>query len=296
MTDQVGIPNRDLGELWGGAKGPLLIFGGPCSNIQATRALRREAEGLGIPASRIICTGDVVAYCADPVATVAEIRDWGVAVVMGNCEESLAAGATDCGCGFAEGTVCDRLSQQWFEFSAAKLSEDDKNWMASLPRRIDLTLDGIRLAAIHGGFSVINRYLFASTPDTEFAQEFDLAGVDGVLAGHCGIPFTRLVGDRFWHNAGALGMPANDADPDTWYALIETAEGTGLKISHRRLAYDHLGAARRMRDCGLAEGYAQALETGLWPSLDVLPTIECEAAGQPIALPEIVIKSGARVH
>ena len=296
MTGRVGIPNRDLGELWGAAKDPLLIFGGPCSNLQATRAMRGEAQRLGIPASRVICTGDVVAYCADPGATVAEIRDWGVAVVMGNCEESLAAGATDCGCGFAEGTVCDRLSQQWFEFSAAKLGEDDKNWMASLPRRIDLALDGFRLAAIHGGFSAINQYLFASTADAEFAREFDLASVDGVLAGHCGIPFTRLVGEGFWHNAGALGMPANDARPETWYGLIEAAEGSGLKISHRRLAYDHREAARRMRECGLAEGYAQALETGLWPSLDVLPTTERGATGRPIGAPEIVIKSAARVH
>ena len=30
---------------------------------------------------------DVVAYCAEPVETVALIRDWGCAVVMGNCED-----------------------------------------------------------------------------------------------------------------------------------------------------------------------------------------------------------------
>jgi predicted phosphodiesterase len=258
--------------------------------------LREEAEAQSIPASRIICTGDVVAYCADPVETVAEIRDWGVAVVLGNCEESLAAGAADCGCGFAEGTVCDRLSRQWFDFSVAKLSADDKDWMASLPRRIDLTLDGIRLAAIHGGFSAINRYLFASTPEMKFTREHNLAGVDGVLAGHCGIPFTRMVGDRFWHNAGAPGMPANDARPDTWYALIDIVEGTGLKISHRCLAYDHLRAAQRMRDRGLAEGYARALETVIWPSFDVLTKLEREAAGQPIAIPDVMVKSSAPTH
>ena len=95
--------NLDLGRL----TGPLLVFGGPYSNRQATEALRAEAERLGIPPERCICTGDVVAYCADPVGTTDLIRDWGCPVVMGNCEESLAEGAEDCGCGFLSGSTCD---------------------------------------------------------------------------------------------------------------------------------------------------------------------------------------------
>jgi len=83
----------DLGEL----SGPVLVFGGPYSNLEAARAIRAEAARLGVPPARTICTGDVVAYCADPGATVALVRDWGIAVVMGNVEESLGAGAGDCG-------------------------------------------------------------------------------------------------------------------------------------------------------------------------------------------------------
>ena len=37
-----------------------------------------------------------------------------------------------------------------------------------------------------------------------------------------------------------------------------------------------------MRAAGLPAGYADALETGLWPSLDVLPPAERAAAGRPI--------------
>jgi hypothetical protein len=42
---------------------PLLVFGGPYSNLGAVLAMRARASDLGIPASRSICTGDVVAYC-----------------------------------------------------------------------------------------------------------------------------------------------------------------------------------------------------------------------------------------
>jgi len=39
-----------------------------------------------------------------------------------------------------------------------------------------------------------------------------------------------------------------------------------------------------MRRLGLAEGYARALETGLWPNMDVMPDADRTRCGQPIPL------------
>ncbi|MCE2921377.1 MAG: metallophosphoesterase, partial [Roseomonas sp.] len=89
------------------ADGPLLVFGGPYSNLQATQAILAEAARRSIPSQRVICTGDVVAYGADAAACCDLIMASGIWVIAGNCEENLAAGALDCGCGFAEGTACD---------------------------------------------------------------------------------------------------------------------------------------------------------------------------------------------
>ncbi|HEY1247335.1 MAG TPA: radical SAM protein, partial [Hyphomicrobiaceae bacterium] len=76
-----------------------------------------------------------------------------------------------------------------------------------------------------------------------------------------------------------IGMPPNDGTPDAWYGLIG-AEGGSLLLSTRRLRYDHHAAAAAMRRCGHANGYARALVTGLWPSLDVLPPAERAATGR----------------
>ena len=65
--------------------GPILVFGGPYSNLEATQALLAEAARLAIPPERMICTGDVVAYGADAAATVRLIRKTVPHVVMGNC-------------------------------------------------------------------------------------------------------------------------------------------------------------------------------------------------------------------
>jgi len=261
--------------------GPLLVFGGPYGNLEATRAVLTAAAGFSIPHERVVCTGDVVAYCADAAATVRLVRDTIPHVVMGNCEESLTAGAMDCGCGFPVNSECERLSHAWFTHAARQLGEDELNWMRQLPRRIDIELNDLRLAAIHGGVTTINQFIFASTDNKIKEQEIDCAQVDGVIAGHCGLPFTQIIDGRLWHNAGAIGMPANDGTPRVWFSILSPSEN-GISIVHHAIDYDHESAAAKMRQTGLPEGYATALVNGLWPSCDVLPSKETRERGIPL--------------
>ena len=268
----------DLGPLDGG---PVLVFGGPYSNLEATRALIALAGELGVPPERAICTGDVVAYCADPQAATDALREWGCPVLMGNCEESLGAGAEDCGCGFEEGSACDRLSAAWYAYASAELTGEARRWMARLPRRIRFTLSGRLFEATHGTPSQINRFVFASDCEAEKRAELDSVGADAMLAGHCGIPFTQAIGRRLWHNAGVIGMPANDGRRETWASLLEPGPD-GVRVRLLPLRYDWAGAAAKMRARGLPEDYALSLESGLWPNCDVLPPAETAARGRPL--------------
>lgn len=271
------LSELDIGRL----DGPVLVFGGPYGNLEAAEAMRAEATRLGIPPARTICTGDVVAYCADPGATVALIRDWGIAVVMGNVEESLGAAAEDCACGFTPGSACATLSAQWYAHAESQITADDRSWMAALPRLVRFRLGGVRLAATHGAPSRINRFVFASTAAAEKRAEIARAGADGVVAGHCGLPFVDHSCGGLWCNAGTVGMPANDGTPRGWYAILARA-GDGISVALRPLVYDFGRAAAKMRQAGLAEAYARALVTGLWPPVDFLPARERAASGREI--------------
>ena len=249
-------------------------------------------RGSTFPETRAICTGDVVAYGADPQAVVDLVRSWGCAVVMGNCEESLALDAADCGCGFAEGSACAALSAQWFSATGRDLDADARRWMGGLPRRVDCTLAGRRLAAIHGSVSRINQFVFASTDAAEKARQLDLAGADGILAGHCGVPFTQIIDGRLWHNSGALGMPANDGTPRVWFSVL-TPDADAIAVSHHALDYDHRAAADKMRARGYPLEYAVSLGSGLWPSCDILPAHECGLRGQTLVPGRHVWPGGA---
>jgi predicted phosphodiesterase len=272
--------------------GPVLVFGGPYGNLEATAALLDEARRRGIPSRNIVCTGDVVAYVADALATTVLIRRSGIRTIMGNCEESLGADSGDCGCGFAEGTACATLSVAWYAHARQSLDAASRAWMRGLPRRLDLVVGSRRLAVIHGGARRINRFVFASTPIASKRAELAFVGCDGIIAGHCGLPFSQLVDGRLWHNAGAIGMPANDGTPRVWYAILTPQRG-GLLIEHHPLDYDHATAAAKMRARGLPEAYAATLGRGLWPSCDVLPAAERASRGKALRPPRLFWPSAA---
>ena len=260
-----------------------MVFGGCYSNLEATRAVLGIAERVGFDASHIICTGDVVAYCADPQATVDLIRNSGIHVIMGNCEESLAAWADNCGCGFEEGSTCDRLSSQWYSFATRHLDEDSRKWMGDLPQCLEIDMCGRRLAVIHGGGKQINRFIFESTPISVKQQEIEGLKCEGVIAGHCGLPFTQLFDNHVWHNTGALGMPANDGTCRTWYSILHPMDD-GIMIEPLPLIYSAETASDKMRACGLTGGYDAALLSGIWPSADVLPATERRQQGVALDL------------
>ena len=266
--------------------GPVLVFGGPYGNLEATTALLDAARRRHIATRNIVCTGDVVAYAADALSTVALIRRAGIRTVMGNCEEALGGGAGDCGCGFAADSACAALSVAWYAHAQRSLDAASRRWMRGLPRRLDIVVGGRRLAVIHGGARRINRFIFASTRLAAKRSELAFAGADGIVGGHCGLPFSQLVDGRLWLNAGAIGMPANDGTSDVWYATLTPGRG-GILVEHHRLAYDHATSAAKMRAVGLPEGYAAALASGLWPSCDVLPPAERIARGKALDPPPL---------
>ncbi|MGJ8626610.1 MAG: metallophosphoesterase family protein [Sulfitobacter sp.] len=261
------MKHHDLGAL----NGPVLLFGGPYSNIQALDALIAAAVQRGVDAGHMICTGDVVAYCGAPRQTVQRMQELHCAVVAGNCEVQLASGAPDCGCGFDVGSACDLLSAGWYGHATSVLTNGDKAWMAALPDIITFTHQGARYGVIHGGVTDVSRFVWGSSDASVFSQEWqalehNVGPVDHVIAGHCGIPFIRTIKQGRWINAGVIGMPPHDGRQQTRFAILD-----GGDVQIHRLDYDVAGAMQDMADAGQPQGYRRGLQSGYWPSEDVLP-------------------------
>lgn len=245
---------------------PIVLFGGPYSNLQALQALIQTIDG-----THAVCTGDIVGYCAEPNETIDLFFAQDFAAVAGNCERQLFDGRDDCGCGFEDGSTCDRLSAGWWPWLVRTAGPAEITRLNALPDIGSFLHQGRRYAVIHGGATAINRFIWPSSPEAVFREEIAaiesvIGPFDGVVAGHSGIAFQRRLGRYHWINAGAVGLPPHDGRPATRYAMLENGEAM-----FHRLDYDHETASQRMIDAGLVQGYQDSLRTGIWPSEDMLP-------------------------
>lgn len=251
---------------FGRMDGQVLLFGGPYSNLAALEAL-----GEVIDEGYAVCTGDIVAYCAEPNETTNLMRALNIPTIAGNCERQIATGALDCGCGFETGTECDLLSKGWYEFLSSACDTDTVAWLSDLPELATFEHHGKRYAVIHGGATDISKFIWPDSAEEVFLEEITaleavLGKIDGVVSGHSGIAFQRRIEGYQWINAGVIGMPPHDGRPETRYVLLKDGE-----VVIKRLTYDHSCTRKTMVAAGLTQGYQETLVNGIWPSEEALP-------------------------
>ena len=250
------------------------IFGGAYGNLQATRAILAKATELGFSKSEIIFTGDTIAYCANPIETVEIIKNSVDYIIMGNCEEAIADGSNDCGCGFEEGSKCSTLSNQWYNFCLSQIDKQTALWMGTLPKSLIIDLAGKKFLVTHATPTSINQFIFPSSLE----KNQDTQKVDGYIVGHSGIPFIGKTNGKPWVNSGACGMPANDGTRRVWFATIDCSNEKTIIETHA-LDYDFKTAHSAMQAALLNNGYQKCLSSGIWPSHDVLPAHEKNQTG-----------------
>lgn len=265
-------------------KDQLLLFGGCYSNFQATERIYEIAQELGFKSNQIICTGDVVGYCAQPEETVHLIKKWGIHAIAGNVEIQLRDGAVDCGCNFEEGSRCDILSVAWFPYAQKKLSAVSIDWMKTLPEFLHLEKNGKTLHVLHGGTSNTSEFIFASTPIQRKLEIFDETKSDIIIAGHCGLPFAQKMEDaegneKWWINPGVIGMPANDGTTRCCYGILDLVT---FELRLEGFEYNNLLASELMLVNQLPKAYAQTLRTGIWDNCEILPPTETALQGIPL--------------
>lgn len=257
----------DLGTL----RGPVLAWGGALGNFAALGALLRDATRQGLPAARVISTGDIAGMCAQSATCVAAVRAFGGPVVAGNIERQLAAGASEPGAGYPEGGRLAAAARGWWAQAMGEIDRPARDWMEALPDMAVFAHEGRRWAVVHGGYTDPARWLWPASPKAAFEREITAltaaAGpVNGVIAGHSGVAFEREIDGVSWVNVGAIGMPPDDGRRMGRYVRLD-ADGARIL----RLDYDPAPTFAAMVAAGLTQGWDLALMSGRWPGAEILP-------------------------
>ncbi len=269
---------KNIGKL----AGKLLVFGGVYSNFQALEAMMKIANSEGISPNNIICTGDIVGYCAAPEQCLQTIKEWGIHTILGNVEIQLRDDEDDCGCNFNDDSRCDIFSKQWFPFAQKNISTTSKEWLQSIPDHLSFEYANKKCLVVHGNYTETSGYIFKSTNWNTKAKNIADANVDVILGGHCGLPFASNEVDKYWLNAGVIGMPANNGNTSVWYMILN--DDDSFSYQHHTFEYDFNQAADLMDEYRLPKAYSETLRTGIWDNCEILPDEETAMQGLPIIL------------
>lgn len=268
---------KHIGEL----SGKLLVFGGVYSNVQSLAKMKALAEQEQIQPHNILCTGDIVGYCAQPEESLQLIREWGIHSIAGNVELQIRNGEEDCGCNFDEESRCDVFSRQWYPYAYHSVSEEMKIWLNTLPEFIRFKYADYEGLMLHGSYKNTSEFIFHSTRWEVKESIFEETNSNLIIAGHCGLPFSCSEGNHHWLNAGVIGMPANDGTSRVWYMILNDEKGQ-LNYSHQSYEYDYKTTAKLMKDNNLPQTYADTLKTGIWDNCEILPEKETKDQGMEI--------------
>ncbi|MEM3030975.1 MAG: metallophosphoesterase family protein [Candidatus Micrarchaeia archaeon] len=220
------------------------------ANLPALLEVLRKIDALA--PDGILCAGDVVGYNPFPNEVVGELRKRKIPCVMGNHDWACLSGDTG-----------------WFNPSAAaaiewtreRLTRENMEWIAKLPKRIEKNLGGLRVLVVHGSpDDELFEYVFQE--DAEERAERWLGETDVLVLGHTHVPMglgVEIGGkERMIVNPGAVGQP-RDGNPRASLAVLDTEE---FKCEWGRAEYDAGGVRDEIRRQGLPPELGDRLLAG----------------------------------
>lgn len=249
----------------------IAVCGGAYANPHALRAWVADARARG--AERLLCLGDLGGFGAECDAVWPVLTDNAVECIAGNYDIAIGRGDADCGCGYTDERD-NHFAQLMYDHTLASTSREFAAWMAALPHEWRETVDGVDVHAVHGSPLAVNDFLWGSLDDDELRPRLAASGAGVLLCTHTGIPWQRRIDGRLVVNVGTVGRPANDGRVQTWYALLDVADGEA-SAELIALDYDWRAQAASMRAAGLPEAFVETVETGWWTTcLEVVPAPE----------------------
>ena len=239
------------------------IIGDIHANIDALNATLDALDRLSV--SKIYCTGDVVGYGGAPAECISAIRGRGIDCVCGNHDSYVAHP------GIYDNRNVRHEAAQVIEWTRGVLSENDIQWLASLP----LLIENDDFMITHASCQPYPQWKYVINARTAsihllFQQKqlcFNSHSHVPILAAHK--PGHRVFFD-FFHDTtipndrytvvgvGAVGQPRDD-DPRACAMLFDTNE---RRVTMLRVQYDIKSAQQRIFDNNLPSSLATRIALG----------------------------------
>jgi predicted phosphodiesterase len=233
------------------------------ANLEALRAVFDAIARLKV--DRIVCSGDIVGYNANPNECTEIVRSEGVTCVLGN-HDAVA-------CGLEAPDHFNPWAKQAALWTRARLTSENRDFLRELPR--ELQIEDFFLC--HGSIHDTDRYvIFLSDVRDNFSLLKELAGGPRIcFYGHTHLQIAHCMkgdvviqergevirieeGRHYLINPGGVGQP-RDGDPRAAMLLYDSTEG---RAAFHRVEYDIAAAQSKIIQAGLSSRLAERLSLG----------------------------------
>ncbi len=235
----------------------ILIVSDIHGNFHALDAVMKK-----VPHHVLICCGDLVVDYPYPHECIRTVKSVCTHICRGNNDDVVAQNKKS----------SDYLSERYANYAAAidrateltqrAIRDEDRQYLAGLPRECRFTMNGISFYMNHTGPGlVLNHYLDLNVPASELHRHYENIRANVMVTGHTHIPYIKHVKNRILVNPGSVGEP-RDGDPRASYATFDTVNG---RIALGRLAYDTTETLRRLDALSYPNYSRYCLENGVLP-------------------------------
>lgn len=213
----------------------IAVFSDVHGNALALDAVLADLQGETV--DQMVCLGDAIQGGAQPVQTVARLREVGCPVVMGNADHWMLTG---------EESGAEPAASPWMlamrEWSLGQLSDEDRAFVAAFVPTVEFDLPGGRtLLCFHGSPASFDDVIAPVTPEDEVRGLLGSYLPAFMCGGHTHAQQIRHLARSFYFNPGSVGFPWRHDQPDLSRGKIQSdpwAEYAVLTVDGDRIALD----------------------------------------------------------
>ncbi|MEJ8554190.1 metallophosphoesterase family protein [Tepidibacter sp. Z1-5] len=224
------------------------------SNIYALDAVVNDIKEKNLDLT--VCVGDLVGYATFPNEVINLIRRENILTVMGNYDDAVGNMRIICGCDYPDAKDAENAARS-LQYSIENTSEENKEFLANLPKEMTLTFEGKTITFVHGSPRKLNEYLKEDSKEAkEVMEEFT---EDILVCGHTHKPYYKMYEDKMLVNSGSVGK-SKTGSPDANYVIIDIKEDA--KVDIVEVSYDFEKTAKAIEESVLPNEFAEIIRTG----------------------------------
>ncbi|MGM0437427.1 MAG: metallophosphoesterase family protein [Bacillota bacterium] len=211
------------------------------ANIFALKKVLKDIKKQNV--DKIICLGDLVGYAPYPNEVINLIKKENIFTIQGNYDESTGEELMACGCDYDTQKETENANKSLF-WTQEEVSEENKQWLAELPKEKKMNIEGWNLYLVHGSPRKNNEYLYADSEEVkEIAEKFKF---DVLLSGHTHLPYFKVINGKYIANAGSAGKPKH-GNPGATYIILNIKKDS-IDFISREVEYDQEKIARAIEN------------------------------------------------